>query len=282
VRSSTGGERSHEAPAVEADLVIGRILVPFASHSHVFHSVQGIFHRLSGKLPCDSTYRRPAICLIFLAAKTPAEPLHIDLDLMHRQTRYATHGTLNRRRALCRRINANTAILGWYRVCTLSLDVEMFLSVLLSAALKNVFAVFECSRSIAKYKFLRRHYETFICSGDARIRYRFERFDIGSYLLRGLPRKFFALGDNDCDRHSLKVNFTVSQQGFVRHNAADLILTDQIFSRNDLENTFRLFCFSCIYRLQLPMSDRRIKNTRIQRPLNDRNIVQINRLAANV
>jgi len=78
------------------------------------------------------------------------------------------------------------------------------------------------------------------------------------------------------------MNLSLGEQRLVRHDAADLVLADQIFSCDDANHALALFCFSSVDALQLSVSDWRIKNTRIQRPAYRRNIVEINTLATNV
>ena len=65
-----------------------------------------------------------------------------------------------------------------HRVRTLCLDVKMFLTVLLSAALKYVLAGLERIRCVAKYELLWRDDEAPVCGRDTRIEHRSERVDV--------------------------------------------------------------------------------------------------------
>ena len=63
---------------------------------------------------------------------------------------------------------------------------------------------------------------------------------------------------------------------------ADLVLAYQVSGRDHSCDPCRYFSTARVNRLYLSMSKRRIKNTRVQRPANDRNVIQINGFAANV
>src|SRR4051794_27862936 len=71
----------HEA-AVETDPVVGRIWVTFSGHPHVFHSMKRIFYRTLCKLSRHRADRGPGVRLIFLSAKSSAQPLHVNFHMM--------------------------------------------------------------------------------------------------------------------------------------------------------------------------------------------------------
>jgi len=158
----------------------------------------------------------------------------------------------------------------------------MFLAVLLGSALKYVFAIGKCVGNVAHHEFLWRHDQITVRGRLSGVCYRSEFFDINSDPFCRFAGKFLARCQHDRDRHTLKMNFAVSQQRLVRHNAADLVLADDVFRGNNAENAFGRFSLGRIYRVQFPVGDGRIKNASIKRPLDNGNVVQINRLAANV
>ena len=220
--------------------------MPLAGHSHVFHAVKSIFYRAFGELRRHRDDPGPCVCLIFLPAEPAAEPLYVDLDLMHLQSGHTANRTLHRCRALGRGIYLEAAILSRHGVCTLRLDVEMLLPVLLSPAFENMSTIAECVRRIAKYKFLRRNNQSAVRGRDTRVGHRFKFIDLDRDLLRGLSREFFRFRKHDRDRHPLKMHLALSKQRLVRHDPADLVLADQVFGRYHFENTFALFRYAFI------------------------------------
>ena len=99
---------------------------------------------------------------------------------------------------------------------------------------------------------------------------------------RGLARKLLRFGQHNRDRHSLKMNLTIREQRLVGHDPAYLILADEVLRGDDPINTLRGLRFARIKADQLSMSHRRIEHTGKQGPLDERNIVKIGALAANV
>ncbi len=78
------------------------------------------------------------------------------------------------------------------------------------------------------------------------------------------------------------MHFAFGQQRLIRNDPADLVFADQVFRRDNSNDALDCFGFAGVDACKLSVSDRRIKNTRIQRPLDERNVVQINGLAADV
>ena len=72
------------------------------------------------------------------------------------------------------------------------------------------------------------------------------------------------------------------KQRLIGDDPADLVLTYQVYCGNDFYNAFARFGFAEVNAVQLSMCDRRIKNTCKQRPVDKRDVVQVNGLAANV
>ena len=114
----------------------------------------------------------------------------------------------------------------------------MFLAILLGSPFKNELAILKSRICVAKHKFLWRNDQVTFCCGDTRIGNRVKLVYLGNNFLRRFSGKFFACRQNYSDRHSLKMNFAVSQQRLVRHDTADLVFPDNIFRSDDLENTF--------------------------------------------
>src|SRR5947207_2377159 len=112
----------------------------------------------------------------------------------------------------------------------------MLLAVSLGFSFKNVLAVFECGHGVTHYELLWRHDQIALCSGNTGIGCGFEFVYLGGDLLSGFSGEFFAFGNDDRDRHSLKMYFVVSKQRLIRNNSADLIFTDQVLCGNDAVN----------------------------------------------
>ena len=230
-----------------------------------------------------ATDRRPCVRLVFFSAKPAAEPLVIDLDLVHRHPGNFANGTLNGGRPLRRRIDLYSAVLGRDGICTLRLDVKMFLAVDVGAALENMFA---CRKKLFRYRRAMNFFGGTIRSPFAAATRGSVTGSSGSIsaviFFAAFACKLFAGRDNDRDRHSLKVDFAVGKQRLVRNDSADLVFADDVFCSDDANDAFACFRLARVDAIQLSMSNRRIKHTREQRPLNKRNIVHINGLAADV
>jgi hypothetical protein len=158
----------------------------------------------------------------------------------------------------------------------------MFLAVDVGATFENVGAVSKSRFSIAELEFLWPNNQIAIRSSNARVRYRFERLNVGSDLFSRPSGEVFACRDDDCDRLSLKMHLAIGQQRLIRNNTADLVLANEISRGYDSNNTLADLSGSGVNAIQFPTRYGRIKYTRKQRPLNNRYVVEINGLAANV
>src|SRR4029450_2496511 len=105
----------------------------------------------------------------------------------------------------------------------------MLLAVLLGAALEDIIAAGKRGGRVAHDKLLWRNDKTLVRSRDTRVGHGRERLYVGCYLSCGLASKLLARGDDDRDGLSGKMDLAVRQQRLVRHDAADLVLADQIF-----------------------------------------------------
>ena len=115
----------------------------------------------------------------------------------------------------------------------------MFLPVLFGAALENMLARRKGSVGVAELELLWRNDQITVRRRDARIGDGFERFDLGRDFLRRLACKLFASPPTTIAiGMSLKMNFAIRKQRLVRHDAADLVLADEVFCGDDANDAF--------------------------------------------
>ncbi len=158
----------------------------------------------------------------------------------------------------------------------------MLLAVNIGPTLEDVITPLKGCVRIAELEPLWWNDEIAVRGSDARIDDRIEWLDVDRDLLCRFSCAILRLCQDDRDRLALKMNFAVSEQRLIRDDPADLIFTDDVLGGYNAKDPGTFLSLVGLDAIQLSMCYRRIEDAREERSVYERDVVEIDRLAANV
>ena len=207
----------------QADLEVGGVGMALAGHPDVVRPVQHQLHRRVQMRRGQRRHRRPVGGLVLLAAEAAAEPLHVDLHLVHRLAEHGRGHVLHRGRSLGGGEDLHRAILPGDRAAALRLQVEMLLAADLATPLHHQRALLPGAGHVAHRHGARRMDQVAARERRARVDHHRQVVDLDLDQVARLPRLVRAAGDHDGDGMADEAHLALHQQLLVLDDRAEAV-----------------------------------------------------------